>query len=289
MRRDELCALVDASDAFDPHSAANVGIDLARLLWVRCGRSLHSPEREKGHQSIGSSFKVKSLDRRFDHPITRSSDPLEQALKATDLLLQAGGFGLVVLDLADISIPAARRIPLTTWFRFRRVIENTSTALVVIEQQPHAKTCASLVLDLTAQQANWSETAEQGTPVGTHFGEGTAPLFRVNSSGVALPFGNPVASSFELPQRWNTPHARLLNSVHVHLQVTRSRGISPGEKFPAQPASMFHEAGIEIRRTALAVNAKAKKEKQTSLASFGTSKSPDPALFHSSLPGLRVP
>jgi hypothetical protein len=202
-------------------------------------------------------------------------------------LLQAGGFGLVVLDLADISIPAARRIPLTTWFRFRRVIENTSTALVVIEQQPHAKTCASLVLDLTAQQANWSETAEQGTPVGTHFGEGTAPLFRVNSSGVALPFGNPVASSFELPQRWNTPHARLLNSVHVHLQVTRSRGIGPEEKFQAQPVSVFHKSGTETRRAA--VNAKARQQKESSLASFGTSKPPDPALLHSPLPALRVP
>src|SRR5437868_12672883 len=38
MRRDEICALVDASDAFDPQSAANVGMDLARLLWVRCGK-----------------------------------------------------------------------------------------------------------------------------------------------------------------------------------------------------------------------------------------------------------
>src|ERR1700747_2127693 len=35
MRRDEICALVDARDAFDPQSAASAGVDLGRLLWVR--------------------------------------------------------------------------------------------------------------------------------------------------------------------------------------------------------------------------------------------------------------
>ena len=50
---------------------------------------------------------------------------LDQALKATDLLLQSGGFGLIVIDLGDIPADQARRIPLTSWFRFRRVIENT--------------------------------------------------------------------------------------------------------------------------------------------------------------------
>jgi hypothetical protein len=257
MRRDEICALVDAGDAFDPQSAANVGVDLARLLWVRCGgrpHSSHLQRKEKDRRIISLPGKAKLQDQ----ATTRSSDALEQALKATDLLLQAGGFGLVVLDLADIPVPAARRIPLTTWFRFRRLVENTSTALIVIEQEPHAKTCASLVMDLSAQQANWSDTAEQGTPVGTHFGDGTAPVFCVNSRGVAIPFGNPVASSFELPQRWNTPHARLLNSVHVHLQVTRSRGIGSVEKFRAQPVS------------------------------FGNAKSPNPALLNFPVHALHV-
>src|SRR5205085_8479517 len=101
---------------------------------------------------------------------------IEQTLKITDLLLQAGGFGLVILDLADISIQAARRIPLTTWFRFRRAVENTSTAFVVVEQQPSAKSCASLVLDFVAQQAAWSEAAETDTLVRTHMDAGGAPV-----------------------------------------------------------------------------------------------------------------
>src|SRR3974377_756109 len=35
-RRGEYCAVIDASDALDPHSLAAAEIDLARLLWVRC-------------------------------------------------------------------------------------------------------------------------------------------------------------------------------------------------------------------------------------------------------------
>src|SRR5271157_5097479 len=32
--RQEICALIDAADTFSPHSAADAGVDLARLLWV---------------------------------------------------------------------------------------------------------------------------------------------------------------------------------------------------------------------------------------------------------------
>jgi recombination protein RecA len=235
MRCDQVCALVDASDAFDPHSAAAAGMELNKLLWVRCG------QKKSGDRAIGSSDEVKSPD----HPITRSPDALEQALKSTDLLLQAGGFGLVVLDLGDIPVAAARRIPLTTWFRFRRAVEHTATALVVLEQQPHAKSCASLVMDFTAQPAHWSEAEEDpGTIMGTHFGgshfgsnhfgSNPGPAFRVNAQGIAVPFERPSASSFETPQRWNIPHARLLNAVHVHLQVSRVRGSGPNQKFSPQ-------------------------------------------------------
>ena len=69
-------------------------------------------------------------------------------LKVTDLLLQAGGFGMVVLDLGDIPAESVRRVPLTSWFRFRRAVEPTATVLLLIEQEPCAKTCASLVLRL---------------------------------------------------------------------------------------------------------------------------------------------
>jgi recombination protein RecA len=67
-------------------------------------------------------------------------------MKTTDLLLQAGGFGMVIVDLNDVPPSVARRIPLATWFRFRRAVENTNTALLVFEQEPYAKSCASLAV-----------------------------------------------------------------------------------------------------------------------------------------------
>jgi recombination protein RecA len=117
---EEVCALVDASDAFDPASAAAAGVALERLLWVRCGGNA------------------------------------EHALKAADLLVQAGGFGLVVMDLADTPVETARRISMTSWFRLRRAVEHTPTVLLVVEQQPHAKTCASLTLEVRRERVAWS-------------------------------------------------------------------------------------------------------------------------------------
>src|SRR2546423_585610 len=132
-RRQEICALVDAGDAFHPQSAAAAGLDLERLLWVRCA---------SGSSSQRSGEKC-----------------LEQTLKSTDLLLQSGGFGMVVVDSGDIPSEVARRIPLTSWFRFRRAVENTPTVLLVLEQEPYAKTCASLVLRMNAMAPEKTKTA----------------------------------------------------------------------------------------------------------------------------------
>ncbi len=73
---------------------------------------------------------------------------LDRALRAADLLLSGGGFGLVALDLAGLPLPVARRVPLTSWFRFRRAVENTPAVLLLIGEQPVTQSCASLVLRL---------------------------------------------------------------------------------------------------------------------------------------------
>ncbi|HLK69013.1 MAG TPA: hypothetical protein VKU19_36525 [Bryobacteraceae bacterium] len=117
--REEICALVDAEDAFDPTSAAAAGVRLDRLLWVR------------------------------------SSHNAEHALKAADLLIQGGGFGLIVMDLGDTSIGTARRISLTSWFRLRRAVEHTPTVLLTLSRQSNAKTCASLTLECRRDRALW--------------------------------------------------------------------------------------------------------------------------------------
>ncbi|HEY3618476.1 MAG TPA: hypothetical protein VGK96_16810 [Candidatus Sulfotelmatobacter sp.] len=142
-RRGEFCVVVDASDALDPHSAAAAGIDLNRLLWVRCGDD--PPSRTKQREVEDSSQVAFDFDRTHSR---QSRHRLEQALRATDLLLESGGCGLIVLDLGDMPQQAARRIPLTTWFRFRRAIEHTPTILLAIEQHAIAGSCSSLLLQL---------------------------------------------------------------------------------------------------------------------------------------------
>ena len=153
--REEVCALVDASDAFDPHSAAAAGVDLQRVLWVRCEKVSRFTFHVSRHSRETRNVKRETFSR------------VEQALRAADLLLQAGGFGLVVMDLGDIPPAIARRVPLASWFRFRRAVENTATALVVVEQEASAKSCASLVLK-TQQSAVSNQQSAKTRIVPTH-------------------------------------------------------------------------------------------------------------------------
>jgi recA bacterial DNA recombination protein len=145
-RRGEFCAVIDASDALDPQSAAATGVELDQLLWVRCGQS--SPQKERSPQRHRDT-ETNSLENQIRiRNENQTEHRLEQVLRATDLLLESGGFGLIVLDLGDLPPQAARHIPLTTWFRFRRAIEYTPTMLLAIEQHPIAGSCSSLLLQL---------------------------------------------------------------------------------------------------------------------------------------------
>ena len=132
-RRQEICALIDAGDHFDPASAAAAGVELGRLLWVRC---------EKAAASRQSAASRKSNDKTLCN--------VDCALRAADLVLQAGGFGLVVLDLGDVPAATARRVPLASWFRFRRAVEETPAALLLLTQEALTGTCAALTLRLAA-------------------------------------------------------------------------------------------------------------------------------------------
>jgi hypothetical protein len=117
----EFCTLVDAGDGFDAESAEAAGVDLSRLLWVRCeGAGLRS---------------------------------LEKAFKAVDILAQNGGFGLIAVDLSSIPDNQIRKVPLSTWFRFTRVMEKAPTALVFVMGCPAAQSCAGLTLRLTGEDA----------------------------------------------------------------------------------------------------------------------------------------
>jgi len=242
--RQEACAFVDVSDSLDPISLAAAGVELPRLLWIRCGETADrgpnlktsayfAPAAKETSKTSGlNSASKKSMpvhgwrhprelmrgvdkaipslvgkqaafaesaqlhvvarcageqverDRELPRrgfrpprslPALRESNPppavrsvdrntkpwkrLEQALKTTDLLLHGGGWGVVVFDLGGISWVDARRIELSTWFRFRRAIENTPTILLLLGEESCAKSCASLVLRCQRRADIWSRAA----------------------------------------------------------------------------------------------------------------------------------
>lgn len=129
-RRGELVALVDALDMLDVESAAAAGVDLDRLLWVR-GFVVTNPAR--GQSAAPSA--------------------LEQALRAFALILQAGNFGLVVLDVAEAPAVAMRRLPFTTWLRVHRIVEGSQTACLLVGSEPMARSSAGLTLSLAGHRA----------------------------------------------------------------------------------------------------------------------------------------
>jgi recombination protein RecA len=266
IRAGSVCAWVDIADGFTPESAAANGIDLERLLWVRCGprsttarlktaapegsadclnppvplasakpqhtgggsphpRSegrdmpeaigmvlrahggLYDKHTRREKKAIGTpgmpnrplvdrSSTYRSMDReeqvnsdrcparrgdnlaiaprcaephprrvasiasREQMPIKRKDDEapvaatrspweaIDQALRAADLLLQGGGFSLIVIDLGGIAPEAAWRIPLATWFRFRAACERNRVSLLLLTQHRCARSSAELVVRL---------------------------------------------------------------------------------------------------------------------------------------------
>jgi recombination protein RecA len=71
---------------------------------------------------------------------------------------------MVAVDLSDVPTKTVRQVPLNTWFRFRRAVEDTPTILLLLEQEPNAKTCASLVVRLEAGEVRWGEASANCYP-----------------------------------------------------------------------------------------------------------------------------
>ncbi len=121
--REEAVAYIDAFNTFDPLSAARKGITLDRLLWVRCCGSL------------------------------------EKASVAADIIIRAGGLGIVVLDLAPADErqrpTGAVRLPSHTWFRLKQVLEGTKTVFLVLTPASLTGSASSLVLNLKPARSVW--------------------------------------------------------------------------------------------------------------------------------------
>lgn len=114
-RTGAVAALVDVDHAFDPVLAERVGVDLSRLLWVRCGGSRAS------------------------------------ALRATDLLVRCPGFTLIALDLGE-TVP---RIPLTIAFRLKLAVRRSNVALLILGRRRIAGSSAALALETRREGLEW--------------------------------------------------------------------------------------------------------------------------------------
>jgi recA bacterial DNA recombination protein len=220
-RRQEVCALVDTTDALDAVSAAAAGVELEKLLWIRCSQASGVRPQASGVRPQTSDFRPGISDPEFgdiEHNVrglrsdvrcrksdvrgSKSEARLEQALRVTDLLLQSGGFGLVAIDLGDVPDSAARRIPLASWFRFQRAVEPTATVLLVVAQAPCAQTCASVLIRLGGKLSAFSYQ-----------------LSVKDKSG---------------PDKSGPAHAQLLSGLQIEGELLRSRL----QRKPAQSVSM---------------------------------------------------
>jgi len=75
-------------------------------------------------------------------------------------VVQAGGFGLVAIDLADVPAIALKRLPFTTWLRVQRTIEGSDTACVLVVPEPLARSAGGLTCMLAAR-TSWAGTADR--------------------------------------------------------------------------------------------------------------------------------
>jgi hypothetical protein len=111
MAAGETTALVDVGGTLDARAAAVRRSASPALLWIRCGAA--------------------------------------QALKAVDLVVAAGGFGTVALDLCD----ARLRIPDAAWVRLRHAARAQGTTVLVASGARRLGAFAATAIDLDGAPA----------------------------------------------------------------------------------------------------------------------------------------
>jgi len=130
-RRGEVVGWVDVPGAFDPRSLEAAGAGLARIMWVSFNK--------KPTSSIRGAFISKERERRIE-------------LKAAELLLAAGGFGLVVIDFGAMRFPLSQSASL----RLARAAERSGTAVLALATNRVCGTFAALTLSMSKLRASFS-------------------------------------------------------------------------------------------------------------------------------------
>ena len=134
--RGEVVALVDAFDRLDPVTMAAAGVDVSRVLWVR-GPAISLP----GRAGLVSAA-------------------ILQAVRAWDLILRAGGFGVVALDVAGVPARAFQDLAPATWQRLAHVIAGQSTVGLLLADQPLGRSARGVSMRLTSVR-RWTGDSPQ--------------------------------------------------------------------------------------------------------------------------------
>lgn len=112
-RSGAIAALVDAADAFDPASAAAAGVALEHVLWARAPKP-------------------------------------RVALRCAERLLDARGFGIVVVDVSGVADPSL-------WKRLAHSAHASGTALLVSAPHAQAGPFAALTLEARGVRAHFAD------------------------------------------------------------------------------------------------------------------------------------
>ncbi len=126
-RSNNICAVVDASDSFDPPSAEKSGVKLDKILWVKCG-----------------------------------GDP-KKAVLSTDYLIQSGLFGAIWLDLSLAEKDFLDRMPSSYWFRFKVGLKDTPAVLLVTLEETRLRSASHQSVRVEKEASEW--TGESGFKV----------------------------------------------------------------------------------------------------------------------------
>ena len=134
--RGELVALVDAFDRVDPVTASATGLVLSQVLWVR-GPALTATAR---HPMMGPA--------------------ILRAIRACDLIVRAGGFGVIALDLAGAPTRALNDLASSTWMRLAHANAGQSTVCLLVGDHAMGRSARGVSVRL-ASTRRWSGASPQ--------------------------------------------------------------------------------------------------------------------------------
>ena len=137
-----VAAIVDAVDRLDPRSLEGASGDLSRVLWVR-----------------GAAITIEMA-----RPAL-IEEAVSRAVRAFDLIIRAGGFSLVALDLSDVPSRYVRALPWATWKRLAYANEGRPTVGLIVGQEPMGRSARGVSIALASSPV-WAGTSDQSRRFG---------------------------------------------------------------------------------------------------------------------------